>query len=671
MTLDELQNTYRLIGRIGSGSGGVIFLAEHKNLHMKVVLKKIKDPSRDENVNRREANILKGLHDPALPIVYDYIEVDSDFYTVMTYIEGESLADKEEKAFGININFSSSPAFSLADIRKWGMEVAGALSTLHSQTPPIYHLDVKPANIMIQPNNQAVLIDFNISWDGENASRFGYTPGFSAPEQEMVSNIIHRTNTVPDLSVITPAADIYALGAVLYSLATGVVYDPSNPRWDVISQNYVPELTEVLKKALAPNRFDRYSSAEEMKMALATMEKSNQRLIQWEKKAKIQRTIAYIGLCVCIGLFGFSFYLIRSEKQHKYDSLVDAMVQDRLNQNYEEVDELFSEARNLDPERLGAYLEKAQSLYDQRKYSECAEFISQSILSDTTINTKPGIETAYYFLADSLANQGKYDEALKVYEDLFEFENLQPIFYRDYAIALAKNNQFQRAEQILNEAQEKGIDNSSLRYAKAEVAYAQDNQSQALTLMEQVADEATDESLKMHAMLKLAEWNMEAKNYVGARKILQEAKSELSAGYQPLILQNWIETNSKLADSTNNPTYRDEAINSLEEMISNNWATYIDYNNLVVFYQKQGELEKAEVALAKMEDRFGSDYVTAKRHAWLEIDKQEKKSEKQRSYADFEKWYQQAKDQYMEGQNDPEIGVLDSMYQDIKRGGWL
>ncbi|MDE5757049.1 MAG: tetratricopeptide repeat protein, partial [Allobaculum sp.] len=609
----------------------------------------------------------------SLPVVYDYVEVDSDLYTIMSYIEGESLADKEDMAFGVNGNplLSSSPAFSLADIRKWGIEIAGALSTLHSQNPPIYHLDVKPANIMIQPDNRAVLIDFNISWDGKNASRFGYTKGFGAPEQEMVSNIIHRTNTVPDLSVITPAADIYALGAVLYSLATGVIYDPSSPRWDVISQNYVPELTEILKKALAPNRLDRYGSAEEMKMALATMEKANQRLIQWEKKAKIQRLIAYVGLGVCIGLFGFSFFLMRSEKQHKYDSLVDAMIQDRLDQNYEEVEELFNEARSLNPERLGAYLEKAQSLYDQRKYSECVEFISQSILNDQALDNQPGIETAYYFLADSLANQGKYDEALEAYEILFEFENLQPTFYRDYAIALAKKDQFQAAEQILNEAQDKGIDNSSLRYAKAEIAYAQGNESQALTLMEQVAEETTDESLKMHAMLKSAEWNMASKNYVSARKILQEAKDELSAGYQPLILQNWIETNSKLADSTNNPNYRDEAINSLEEMISNNWATYIDYNNLVVYYQKQGELEKAEVALAKMEDRFGSDYVTAKRHAWLEIDKQEKKTEKQRSYANFEKWYQQAKDQYMEGQNDPEMSVLEGMYQDIKRGGWL
>lgn len=668
MTLDELQDTYRLIGRLDSGSGGVIYLAEHKRLKMKVVLKKIIDPSRDEEVNRREASILKGLHNESLPVVYDYVEVDSNLYTIMSYIEGESLDKKAVKAFSMG---QGNRAFSLADIRKWGIEVAGALSALHSQIPPIYHLDVKPGNIMIQPNGRAVLIDFNISWDGTTVSRLGYTEGFGAPEQKEIVQMVQQMNSIPNLSVITPAADIYGLGAVLYSLATGIVYDPANPRWDLISTNYVPELADILKKSLATNPRDRYSSAEEMKVALQSMEKANQKLVSWQKKAKMQRLIAYIGLCTCIVLFGFSFFLMRGEKQSKYNALVDEMTQERLNQNYEEVDNLFTQARTVDPNQLSAYLEKAQALYDQRKYNECADFISQSILSDESLSKKPGIETAYYFLAESLANQSKYEEAIKAYEDLFELEDLQPTFYRDYAIALANANQFQKAQLILEEAQEKGIDNASLRYANAEIAYAQDQASKAISLMEQVAKETNDESLKMHAMLKLAEWNMEAKNYVGAQKVLQEAKSELSEAYQPLILKNWVETNSKLATSTNNAAYRDEAIKALEEMISNGWATYPDYNNLVVYYQKQGDLEGAEAALKKMEDRFGNDYVTAKRHAWIEIDKQEKKTERQRNYTEFEKWYQQAKDQYMEGQDDPEMPVLESMYQDIKRGGWL
>lgn len=669
MTLDDLQDTYRLIGKLGSGSGGVIYLAEHKRLKIKVVLKKIIDPSRDEEVNRREASILKGLHSESLPIVYDYVEVDSDLYTIMSYIEGESLDKKAEKAFG-NPSFQNV-AFSLADIRKWGIEIAGALSVLHSQMPPIYHLDVKPGNIMIQPNGRAVLIDFNISWDGSNVSRLGYTEGFGAPEQKEIINIIHQTHQIPNLSIITSAADIYGLGAVLYSLATGIVYDPMNPRWDIISTNYVPELADILKKALAFNPADRYSSAEEMKIALQSMEKANQKLVSWQKKAKIQRIIAYSGLCICIILFGFSFFLMKIEKQNRYNALVDEMVQERLNQNYEEVDSLFSKARKIYPNQLSAYLEKAQALYDQRKYVECADFITQSILGDKSLNKKQGIETAYYFLAESLANQGKYDEAIKTYEDLFELEDLQPTFYRDYAIALANTQQFQKAELILEEAQEKGIDNASLRYANAEIAYAQDQPSKAISLMEQVAKETSDESLKMHAMLKIAEWDMEAKDYVGAQKVLQEAKNELSEEYQPLILKNWVETNNKLANSTNNSNYRDEAIRALEEMISNGWATYPDYNNLVVYYQKQGNLEEAQAALIMMEDRFGSDYVTAKRHAWLEIDKQEREIESERDYTEFENWYQQAKDQYMEGQDDPEMPVLESMYEDIKRGGWL
>ncbi|MGM9860560.1 MAG: protein kinase, partial [Muribaculaceae bacterium] len=123
---------------------------------------------------------------------------------VMDYIDGRSLAEIV-KAEG-----PMSEARALGYIR----QVCAALHYVHSQNR--LHLDIKPNNIMVTGNNRAILIDFGVSkqYDeasGENTSTLlGCTPGYAPPEQ-MSQNIKH----------FYPATDVYSLGATLYDLLTG------------------------------------------------------------------------------------------------------------------------------------------------------------------------------------------------------------------------------------------------------------------------------------------------------------------------------------------------------------------------------------------------------------------------------------------------------------------
>ena len=69
---------------------------------------------------------------------------------------------------------------------------------------------------------------------------------------------------------------------------------------------------------------------------------------------------------------------------------------------------------------------------------------------------------------------------------------------------------------------------------------------------------------------------------------------------------------------------------------------------------------------------FGEDYNIYKRYAFLEISLQEAKENSQRDYQQFEEYYQKAKDLYQENStNDPEMALLDSVYQQVVSGGWL
>ena len=95
---EVIAGTYELKNKIGSGGGGVVYLAEHLRLGKKVVLKadKRKITTRPE-ILRREVDALKDLKHTYIPQVYDFFVEDETVYTVIDYVEGESL-DKPWKS---------------------------------------------------------------------------------------------------------------------------------------------------------------------------------------------------------------------------------------------------------------------------------------------------------------------------------------------------------------------------------------------------------------------------------------------------------------------------------------------------------------------------------------------------------------------------------------------
>lgn len=170
-----LNDTYEIVGEIGAGGGGVVYQARHLRLDTPVVVKRIRDEIKGKVNIRQEADVLKRLKHPYLPRVYDFIERDDGIYTVMDYISGVSL-DQMLKA---------KKKYDPKQLSKWAEQLGEALAYLHSQNPPIIHSDIKPANIIITPEENVCLIDFNISMalDGENFVPLGISVGYSAPEQ--------------------------------------------------------------------------------------------------------------------------------------------------------------------------------------------------------------------------------------------------------------------------------------------------------------------------------------------------------------------------------------------------------------------------------------------------------------------------------------------------------
>lgn len=171
-----IAGTYEIQEEIGAGGGGVVYLGQHLRLDKKVVLKADKRRlSTSQEALKREVNILKELSQTYIPQVYDFVQEDGIVYTVMDFIEGESL----DKLLGRG-EHPSQP-----QVIQWACQLLQALIYLHGRPPHgILHGDIKPANIMLRPEGNICLIDYNIALAlGEDgAVKVGFSRGYASPE---------------------------------------------------------------------------------------------------------------------------------------------------------------------------------------------------------------------------------------------------------------------------------------------------------------------------------------------------------------------------------------------------------------------------------------------------------------------------------------------------------
>lgn len=201
----------------------------------------------------REANILASLNHRAIPKVFDFFTESTRSYLVLEYVDGETLEDLLEQA---------GRPLSEDQVVDWALQVCNVLTYLHTLTPPVVFRDIKPANIMLDPEGHVVLIDFGIAkvFSTEQRNTMIGTEGYSPPEQ-------YR-------GTAEPRGDIYALGASMHHLLTG-----SDPRLEPpftfherpvreLSPNVSPVLETIVTKALAYEPEERYSTAKEMADAL-------------------------------------------------------------------------------------------------------------------------------------------------------------------------------------------------------------------------------------------------------------------------------------------------------------------------------------------------------------------------------------------------------------------
>jgi serine/threonine protein kinase len=220
-----------------------------------------------------EASILLTIRSKHLPDVYDALEANGRFYLVMELIEGQNLLQLLRSRVPGGQVGQQMPhqqmrgPCSEQEVLDWLLPVMDVLQELHSRNPPIIHRDIKPGNIILKPDQTAVLVDFGLSklYDPTRSTQTmlkAVTEGFSPLEQ-----YIGKTS---------PQSDIYAMAATIYLLLTNrrppaavdrSVHDMLLPPRQ-LNPTLSPHVEQALLKALAVEADQRYASTREFAEAL-------------------------------------------------------------------------------------------------------------------------------------------------------------------------------------------------------------------------------------------------------------------------------------------------------------------------------------------------------------------------------------------------------------------
>jgi eukaryotic-like serine/threonine-protein kinase len=263
---------YRILEKLGGGGMGVVYKAEDTRLKRHVALKFLAEEISQDRYAlerfQREAQAASALNHPNICTIYDVGEEHGQTFLVMEFLEGQTL--KERLA-----GWPAKPE----EVAKMGMQAAIALEAAHAKG--IVHCDIKPANLFVAGREQLKLMDFglaqllrSVSGDSLTETHSGLhgvagTLPYMAPEQLRGGPVDART-------------DIYALGVVLYEMATGqrpfrgelapqlidaILHQPAllparlNP--------VIPgELEHILLKCLEKDPENRYQSAKELEVDL-------------------------------------------------------------------------------------------------------------------------------------------------------------------------------------------------------------------------------------------------------------------------------------------------------------------------------------------------------------------------------------------------------------------
>lgn len=692
---------YRIDQKLGEGGGGVVYKAWDSNLNKAVVIKTLFNAKGSE----QERDALKNVKSEYLPQVSDFLSENGQTYTVMEFVEGQSL-DKL---------IDSGKRFTGAQVVKWYGQLSSALAVLHKQN--ICHRDIKPGNIMLLPNGNVCLIDFNAALvAGNDVQLISRSLGYCSPEQyeiyekykhgefshasapirygnlsvqteamgatesvdseatELVDPITQATEQVHEVdntAIDWKRSDIYSLGATMYHLLSGVRPPKEPTHLKPISKigHFSEGIVYVIEQSMRFAPTERFSSVDVLVDAVKNIHKHDSR---W-KVSQSKKIAAVIILPIAFGLFAataiFGSNVMTQEKEERYYAAVYEI------ENGNNPQEAYDTALTMFWDRIDPYRAMSERLWNDGDMEVCQNYIEANLGNIAEFQTVPEAERSFgdiYFILGNCyyyqSGEPNYNMARGNFEIAVQFVKDNPVYYRDYAISLARTENVQEADRVLEKAQVLNLDSDSLNLLNGEISFAKQAYDAAIDSLGKVINGATDDYMRYRAYHTSDEIFKLLGQPERSTQLLESAMNRIPLNRVP-------EMTERLADAYVKSGDYDSALAVFQQLAENGVPQFHIMNGLAILLQEKNDFDRAAVVLNDMAGFFPNDYRIPMRQAYLEADRQSKIANENRDYNQTKQYYDVAvelyRDNVKQGESDPEMQQLDYLVEQLRANKWI
>src|SRR5215203_2230614 len=474
---------YRILGQVGEGGMGVVYVAEDTVLGRRVAVK-IPHAGKDESHYRarflREARAVSKLRHPNIAAVHDFGETEEGQpFIVMELVSGQTLGE-----------LLAGPGVSVARAVEVTGEVARALSEAHRLG--VVHRDVKPSNVVIDESGVVKVLDFGLAKqlheEGSNAT---------GPEAQTLLTARTRSDVVIGTPLylspeqargakVDGRSDLFALGALLYECLTGrpafsganvieigaqvLHFDPPPP--SRLNPRVPAELDRLTLKALSKKPEDRFQTAAEFAAELARVRSrlpdsdtvTTRRLAGADSG---HRSSAFITIAeglrrpkfspltllaslAGLGLLIWTVWYLRQPSAHVpeppvaqlYEQGVEAMREG----SYYKASGLLAQAVEKDEDFALAHARLAEALLelDSLDHAKDELIVVSQLVPDFSVYPR---EHALYLEAVRSTVGRQFPDAIRSYEEIVRLDPTRPQAHLDLGRAYERNNM---ADEALN-----------------------------------------------------------------------------------------------------------------------------------------------------------------------------------------------------------------------------
>ena len=478
-------------------------------------------------------------------------------------------------------------------------------------------------------------------------------------------------------------SDIYSLGATLYHLVTGI--KPGRDFEQIVPIDQCgTELSEgfvhILQKMMELRPEDRYQNGGELLHAFRHIYELDTEYQNYRKRRRNRKLLTGVLYLAGAALLGSGWAGRQREKDTAYNRGMEQAEACMAEGSFDEAFAVLSSAMEIRPERIEAYGSETLRLYQTGSYDDCIRYAVDILLNPVyrveDEKDRSVLGDIYYVLGNCYMEKEDYSNAELNLKNAIDQYSQNSLYYRDYAITLAKQGRVQEAESVLEQATALHLGEDSIYMVQGEIAFAKGDQKAAQEYLLRAVSAAEDDQLRKRAVLLCDRIYRELGTAYIDQEIglLEQEENRFGGAASAMNLSERLAdayARKAEADESVRQEYYEKALERFEYLYENGYSTRQMMENIAILYEQMDQYNEAEDMLMQMLEKYPDSYAVYKRLAYLEADQQQNKENADRDYRQMKEYADRAMELYDDQGQDQEMQMLKQMLVDLADGGWL